>query len=94
MQFLLLNFGLPRWSWEIKLLEIMKNKILKGILVGLTFGIIVYSSEKSFASEGNKLIDKLDCKNSNGTIVSNGAACVGGDSNCIPNACPPGSNIE
>lgn len=72
----------------------MKKKTFYGVLVGLTLGIIIYSSEKSFASGGNKIIDKLYCKDKSGTTVSFGADCINGDSNCTANPCPPGTNIE
>ena len=71
----------------------MKKRFFWASLVCLTFGIIVYTSNESFASS-DKSIEKLDCKNDKGTIVSHGAACQNGLSGCIANACPQGSSQQ
>lgn len=72
----------------------MKKRNFYLVVLSLAFCIIMYKSDKSFASGGSKLIDKLDCKNSQGTVVSHGASCVSGDSNCIDNPCPSSTHMQ
>ena len=73
----------------------MKKLAKKLFLIGaFASGIIIYTSEKSFASGGTKIIEKLNCENSDCKVVSYGAGCQNGDSGCIANACPQGSSQQ
>lgn len=69
----------------------MKKRTFYSGLLALTLGIMLYSTTKSYASGGTKLIVRIECANAQGQTVATGNECVSGDSACIENGCPKGT---
>ncbi len=69
----------------------MKKSTLYASMVALTFGILFYSTTKSYASVGTHLLSQTQCCNSQGVTVAYGCECVSGDRACIENGCPKGT---